>query len=205
MKNKLKTIAFYTLALILGGCVQSIYPLFGENEFIFDPNMVGLWKTKDSNETWQFSREAQNNNYDLVITQPDGKKGDFLACLGELQNNLFLDIYPKESKSQESDFYKQHLISSHSFIKIEQIEPTLKIAMMNYDNVKKILEADPNILKHEFANDRLILTAKTEDLQQFVVEYGTNVDEANSIFGEAGGLIWIAEDANDNTTADQNN
>jgi hypothetical protein len=212
MKTKLKVIAFYLLAVVLGGCappVQSVYPLFSENELIFDSNLLGLWKATDSNMTGQFSRiEDQNacNAYKLVITQDDGKQGNFFAGLGELQGNLFLEIYPDTSQmsdSQESDFYKQHLLGMYSFMRVEQIDPNLKIAMMDYDKVNKIIEADPNILKHEFANDRLILTAGTEDLQEFVIEYGLNVDDANSIFGESAEFIWVAEDANDNTTAEE--
>lgn len=214
MKTKLKVITFYLLAVVLGGCappVQSVYPLFSENELIFDPNLLGLWKATDSNMTGQFSRlEDQNsceiNAYRLVITDNDGNRGLFLAGLGELQGNLFLEIYPDTSLAydrQESGFHKQHLLSMYSFMRIEQIDPNLKIALMDYDKVSKIIEADPNILRHEFANDKLILTALTEELQEFVIEYGINVDDANSIFGGPAEFIWVAEDANDITTAEE--
>jgi hypothetical protein len=214
MKTKLKVIAFYLLAVVLGGCappVQSVYPLFSENELIFDSNLLGLWEATDSNMTGQFSQiEDQNackiNAYKLVITENDGDQGLFFAGLGELQGNLFLEIYPDTSHtsdSQESNFHKQHLLGMYSFMRVAQIDPNLEIAMMDYDKVNKIIEADPNILKHEFANDKLILTAPTEELQNFVVEYGINVDEANSIFGGPAEFIWVAEDANDITTAEK--
>jgi hypothetical protein len=216
MKTKLKVIAFYLLAVALGGCappVQSVYPLFSKNELIFDSNLVGLWKATDSNMTAQFSQiEDQNackiNAYKLIIvgTENDGNQGNFLAGLGELQGNLFLEIYPDTSHTydnQESGFHKQHLLGMYSFMRIEQIDPNLKIALMDYDKVSKIIKADPNVLRHEFANDKLILTASTEDLQEFVVEYGINVDDANSIFGESAEFIWVAEDANDITTAEE--
>lgn len=214
MKTKLTIIAFYLLAVVLGGCappVQSVYPLFSEDELIFDSNLVGLWKDTDSNLTGQLSRiEDQNsckiNAYKLVITENDGNQGLFLAGLGELQGNLFLEIYPDTSHtydSRESNYHKQHLLSMYSFMRIEQIDPNLKIILMDYDKVKKVIEADPNVLKHEFANDKLILTASTEELQRFVIEYGINIDDANSVFGGPEEFIWVAEDANDITAAEK--
>jgi hypothetical protein len=209
MKTKLNFIAFYLLAVVLGGCappVQSVYPLFSENELIFDSNLVGLWKATDSNMTGQFSRIEDQNAYKLVITENDGNQGLFFAGLGELQGNLFLEIYPDTSHTydnQESGFHKQHLLGMYSFIKIEQIDPNLKIALMDYEKVSKIINADPDILKHEFANDKLILTAPTRELQEFVVEYGINVDDANSVFGGTTEFIWVAEDANDITVAEK--
>jgi hypothetical protein len=209
MKTKLNVIAFYLLAVVLGGCappVQSFYPLFSDNELIFDSNLVGLWKATDSNMTGQFSQIEDQNSYKLVITENDGNQGLFFAGLGKLQGNLFLEIYPDTSHTydnQESDFHKQHLLGMYSFIRIEQIDPNLKIALMDYEKVSKIINTDPNILKHEFANDKLILTAPTEELQEFVVEYGINVDDANSVFGGTTEFIWVAEDANDITAAEK--
>jgi hypothetical protein len=214
MKTKLIVLAFYLLAVVLGGCaqpVQSVYPLFSENELIFEPNLVGLWKDTDSNLTGRFSRiEDQNgceiNVYNLVITEKDGNQGLFIAGLGELQGNLFLEIYPDTSHafdSREGGFHKQHLLETYSFMRVVQIDPNLKVALMDYDKVSKIIKADPNVLRHEFANDKLILTASTEDLQRFVVEYGINVDDANSVFGGPEEFICVAEDANDITTAEK--
>jgi hypothetical protein len=204
MKTELKIIAFYLLvAFALGGCVPvlSIQPLFSEDELIFDPNLLGLWKAEDSNETWQFSRSEDPNVYELVITENDGKQGNFLAGLGELEDNLFLVVYPQESDGQESDFYKQHSRRLFSSMRVEQIDPNLKIAMMDDEKVKAIIKTDPNILKHEIVDN--ILTAPTQDLQEFVIEYGINVDDANSIFGEPAELIRLAEDANDNAAAEK--
>jgi hypothetical protein len=209
MKTILKVIAFYLLAFALGGCVPvlSIHPLFSENETIFDPNLLGLWKAADSNQTWQFSQLIEDPNiYELVITENDGendgKQGTFLAGLGELEDNLFLVIYPKERQSmeQESGLYKQHILRLFSFMRVEQIDPTLKIAMTDDERVNKIIKADPNIIKCEIVDN--ILTAPTEELQKFVVEYGINIDDANSIFNEPSEFVRVAEDANDNTTND---
>ncbi len=192
---------FYLLAVILGGCVQpSLHPLFTENEVFYDPNLSGLWKASDSNETWHFSRFEETNGYKLVITQEDGKKGAFAAGLGKLENTLFLDVYPIESGEPGIDFYKEHLLGTHSFIMVLQMDPTLKIAIVDSEKVGKIIKADPNVVRYEKVDDKIILTAETGEIQRFVVDCGINaIDDANSIFDEPAEFIWLAEDANDNT------
>lgn len=198
MKTKMKIIAFYLLVLTLGGCVPvlSIHPLFGENDTaIFDPNLLGLWKAADSNQTWLFSQSAQEPNiYELVITENDGKQGNFIAGLGELEDDLFLVIYPKESESNESDFFKQHTRCLFSSMRIELADPNLEIAMMDMEKVDKIIKADPNILKYELVDN--IITSPTQELQEFVIKYGIEIDDANSIFSEPMEFIRVTEDGN---------
>ena len=204
MKTKMKVIAFYLLALVLGGCVQpSLHSLFTKDQVFFDSNLSGVWKEADSNETWHFSRFEDANGYKLVITQKDGKRGTFLAGLGKLENSLFLDVYPVESGEPGIDFYKEHLLSAHSFMRVQQIDSTLKIAIVDSDKINKIIKADPNAVRYEKVDDRIILTADTNELQNFVIEYGINAaDDANSIFDKPVEFIWIAEDANDNVPAE---
>ena len=67
----------------------------------------------------------------------------------------------------------------------------------------KLSKQTPISSSTNLPDDKLILTAATEELQEFVVEYGINVDDANSIFGEPAEFIWVAEDANDITTAEE--
>ncbi len=178
MKSKLKIIAFYLLAGILGGCVvQSVHPLFTENELIFDANLVGIWSPTDSNEAWQFTRNTAKDSkeYQLVYTDSDGKKGTFLAGLGTVGQDRYLNIYPEEPNlPQNGGFYKNHLLAMNSFIKIKLSVPTLTGQTMDYENVKKLLEKKPKLLKHEIRGDELILTASTKELQKFMLKYGAD-------------------------------
>ena len=44
--------------------------------------------------------------------------------------------------------------------------------MIDYDKVKKMIEDDPDVIKHEVVDeDRIVLTASTEELQDFVIEH----------------------------------
>jgi hypothetical protein len=193
MKTKLKQIAFYTLAVLLGGCVQSLHPLLTEKDWIFDANLVGTWMSKDSNECWEFSSE-DNKTYTFVYTDSEGKSGDFNAWLGKLDGYTFLDIWPKPLDLDASDFYESHFLKSHSFMMVEAITPQLKLRQIDRDRVDKLLENDPNIIKHERIEDGyIVLTASTEELQEFVLNYGVN--EELGLFGEAAVLYRTADDA----------
>ena len=41
----------------------------------------------------------------------------------------------------------------------------------NQDEMEKLLKEEPNAIKHELVEDGIILTASTEQLQQFVLKY----------------------------------
>jgi hypothetical protein len=169
-----KNICFYLLAIVLGGCLPlSIHPLYTDDELVFDEKLLGKWV--DDKEIWQFTQDGEKS-YKLRVVD-GGKEGYFSAHLVQLENMLFLDIFP-DGKTLEDvqTFYAIHLFPMHTFIKVEQTEPNLVLRMMDVDKVYEVLKNDPNLLKHEVREDdegdnAIILTAATQDLQKFVVEY----------------------------------
>ena len=174
-----KTICFYLLAVALGGCLPlSIHPLYTDDTIVFEEKLVGKWA--DGDEIWQFSRDGEKA-YKLRIVE-DGREGYFNAHLVQLENMLFLDIIPDDKTLKDvQPFYQLHLLRTHTFIRIEQTEPNLVMQMMGLDKVKEILRNDPNLLKDEFVeDDGLVLTAATQDLQKFVVEYANT----EGVFGD---------------------
>jgi hypothetical protein len=99
---------------------------------------------------------------------------------------MFLDIFPEEPKCEQNDFYMIHLLPAHTFIKIEQIEPTLEMRMMDRDKFEKIIKKDPNLIKHEIMEEQngIVLTASTVELQQFIKKYANDpnlFDEASDL------------------------
>jgi len=179
---KAKKAAFYLLAVMLGGCVlSSLHPLYTDEELIFEEKLIGKWS--DENNLWEF-RAGEPNTYQMRVF--DGKEGRFVAHLVKLGDMLFLDIFPDgETLGEPQAFYGFHILPVHTFMKIEQIEPKLQLRAMDYDKVSKMLEEDPNLLKHEVVEDRIVLTASTEQLQKFIVEYagegGVFADEATEL------------------------
>jgi len=179
-KIKTKKLLFYLLAALLGGCVpvMSLHPLFTEETLVFDEKLLGTW-VDDSNETtWQFGNSNKSDKaYEFIFTDNDGK-GSFVALLVKLQKNLFLDIYPDKLPCDEKDPNKVEWMYNtlffmpvHTFIKINGIEPELKLQLTDDDELKKLLKENPNAVEHTSTEDKFVLTASTEELQAFVVKY----------------------------------
>ncbi|MHC4727124.1 MAG: hypothetical protein ACYS17_07805 [Planctomycetota bacterium] len=181
--GRTKKALFYLLAALLGGCVpvMSLHPLYTEKDVVFEERLLGGW-VDDPNSpetTWQFNRiEEPENAYSLIFSDEEGKKGSFVAHLVRLDNRLFFDIYPSEPPSEIEDPDKSELpfnsfffIPTHTFMKIDFNGPQLKMWLTNDEEMKKLLKEEPNAVKHTFIEDRLILTATTKELQNFVLKY----------------------------------
>ena len=177
---KVQKLLFYMLAVLLGGCVLSLHPLYTEDDLIFEEKLLGKWVKKGSAETWQFKRADGGKSYKVVYTDDNGIKGSFDAGLGEINDVMYLNIFPREPELKENDYYKFHILRAHSFIRIERIEPNLVMRVMDPDTLKKMLENDPNLIKHDIVEDRLVLTASTEELQKFMKAHANVKD----FFGE---------------------
>ena len=178
-----KKVLFYLLAAALCGCVPvaSLHCLYTEADVIFEEKLLGTW-VDDPNEpdtTWEFTRiDDPNNAYKLIFTDEEGRKGSFVAHLVKLKDKLFLDVFPGELPWEMEDPNKVDwpynaffLIPAHTFIKVESIEPQLKMRITQESKMEELLKESPNAIEHILIEDRLILTAKTKQLQEFILKY----------------------------------
>jgi len=171
------------LAFILGGCVPiiSLHPLYTEKDIVVDKKLRGTWIDDPSNPktTWEFkSTDEPKNAYKLIFTDEEGKKGSFVAHLVKLQNRLFLDIFPSELPWEPEDPNKMDwpynslfLIPAHTFVKVDSIEPQLKLRLMLESNMEELLKENPGAVEHTSVGDRLVLTGLTKKLQEFILKY----------------------------------
>lgn len=184
---KIKKFLFYLLAALLGGCVpvMSLHPLYTEEDVVFEKKLLGTWvDDPDSPKTtWEFSRAgAKEKVYKLVYSDDEGKKGSFVVHLVKLENRLFLDVLPSQFPSEQQDWEKMKwaynfffFVSAHTFIKIDSIEPKLKMRRTINDEMKELFKEEPNAVKHELVEDEIILTASTKELQAFVLKYAYDI------------------------------
>jgi hypothetical protein len=180
---KAKKLLFYMLAVIVGGClpVISLHPLYTEKDVVVDKKLCGTW-TDDPNSpktTWEFMIiDDPKNAYNLIFTDEDGKKGLFVAHLVKLQDKHFLDIFPGELPWEAEDPNKMDwpynsffLIPAHTFLKVDSIEPQLKLRLTLESDMEKLLKDNPSAVEHTSVGDRLVLTGSTKELQAFVLKY----------------------------------
>jgi hypothetical protein len=167
-------------AFLLAGClVTSVYPFYTAKDVTFEPALTGNWtNSTDAQERWQF--EAVNTNCYRATYSNQDSTNVMQATLFKLHNNVFLDLITEEMK----DDVQPPPIPSHFLFRVNQIKPSLKMAPMDYDWLAKLLDADPKALRHHLIGDpkdkdeqRLVLTADTADLQQFIIKH-LNTSEA---------------------------
>jgi len=160
----------FLLALYMTGCVPSLHPLYTDADLVFNLSLLGVWsKDKDTKETWTFNTQDEQS-YNLVFTDNEGKTGEFSAHLLKVKDTLFLDLYPAEAKLTQNDFYKMHLVRAHTFMWVKQIQPTLQMTCLDADWTKKFLETNPTAVRHEKTEDNgIVLTAAPKELQAFLL------------------------------------
>lgn len=181
-----KKLLFYMLAVILGGCIPviSLHPLYTEKDITFDKKLYGTWVDDVNNPEarWEFkSIDEPKNAYKLIFTDEDGKKGTFVARLVKLQDKLFMDVYPGALPSDANDASELawphnafFLIPAHFFLKVDSIEPQLKLRLMLESNMEELLKENPDAIEHTSVEDRLILTGSTKKLQAFILKYAND-------------------------------
>ncbi len=184
------------LVLLLGGCFQldldfsdifselhflpgvSLHPLYTEKEIIFEEKLLGSWGDDETKLTFEAieAEDSYNLTFDIEVIP-----GEFVAHLVKFDDLLFLDLFPKKPDPNTVPFQQFLFVPTHLFLKIDQIEPELKIRMMDADKIIDFLEKDPNSLKHEIIEEYyVLLTASTYELQQFMKRHAN--DEV--FFGE---------------------
>jgi hypothetical protein len=199
-----KKVLFYLLAALLGGClpVMSLQPFYTDSDMVFEEKLFGTW-TDDSNDpetTWEFTRaDEPNNAYRFIFTEGE-EKGSFIATLFKLQDNLFLNVFPAELPWDAEDpntnrwpYSNIFLIPVHTLIRVNQIEPQLKLQITDDEDLEKLLNENPNVLDYSSIDDRLILTASTKELQAFVLKYANY----NRLFTEEINLVRKSSQAKD--------
>lgn len=160
---------------LLSACIPSIAPFYLEQDVQFDPRLVGIWHgngTEGEWETWEFEK-ADDTSYKLTVTEKGGKPGTFIARLFKLKEELFVDILPLECTfdSNQAELVGCAMFPGHLLVRAVQIGPKLKLAFCNYEWLGKHLEENPKDVAHHIENKRAILTAKTADLQRFVMAH----------------------------------
>ncbi len=163
MKEK---VTLLTILVCLAGCVPSLHPIYKPADLVEKPAIVGTWTVEQ--EIWRFAAGA-DKRYDVTYLDKDNKTGRFDGHLAMIGEQLFLDLFPKEPEIDAGEYYKIHLVPAHSFLRVDQVEPTLKMAAMNPEWIKKYLAEHPDAVKHDKSDDGdILLTADTAGLQAFL-------------------------------------
>ncbi len=177
----MKKLAFYlaALGLALSGCiVTSVHPFYVEKDEISGTPLLGHWKSsKDAGERWIF--EAGDPQA-LKLTYISGNETNLVSAhLFRIGPDIFLDMFPL--KPDAPGF--PPAIPSHLLLRVDQVQPTLKMASLNHDWLAKLVQQRPKTVSHVLIRDgdkpdncRVVLTAETAELQRFIRKHVKNAE-----------------------------
>ena len=166
MKTRFLFVA--STAFLFCGClVPSLHPLFTDNDKVVRNELIGDWTSEDGDALWLFQLEP-DSSYSLAYVENNDTSW-FVAHLVQLDNHLFMDMYPDPSDVL-SDAYKVHLVAAHTFSKLEFDSDIVTMSILDPDWVRNRFDSGGLNLAHELLGPGdLILTAPTTDLQKFMI------------------------------------
>ena len=176
MKHKLGLVgaALAVIALLLTGCIAiSVYPFYSDKDVLFDSALLGQWtNTTNLKEHWIFEKQGQQA-YHLSYAESD-KTCAMDAHLFHLNDQLFLDLFT----TKIPDDIMPPPIPTHLVMRVFQVKPTLRMAVMDYDWLTKLVEHNPGAIRHHVIvtgedgkNSQIVLTADTAELQSFILKH----------------------------------
>lgn len=173
MKTRIM-MAMLMVCLLASGCVESLYPVYDTKTQVFEKALVGKWVQGKS--TWSFAPRDETE-YQLTVTDENGRQMPFVARLARVDGLLLLDLYPDDTPGAGAEnaapgtFRDYHHFPVHSFYLVKKLDDVLELGVGNIKEIRAYLKAHPDALAHAVVDDRLLLTAPTPDLQKFVVEH----------------------------------
>lgn len=189
MKKIFTITAILVVIASLTGCLSTLQPLFTEKDLVYDPQLTGSWKDSKGDATLTFERGSAAGFHDLpaplqqladkayLLTVTD-KKEEFryYAFLVKLGHEYYLDYYPADNRWQQGydASYKQQLIKMHSLYRIRfNTNQSVEISQFDDKYLKELIDKNKIRIKHEkYFDGSYIITASTEDIQQYVLKYG---------------------------------
>jgi hypothetical protein len=168
--------------ILLTGCVvMSVYPFYTQRDLVFETKLLGDWVTLD----------ADDADAEFCRIEKFGETGYRATCFGRNETNsvdahlfrlhgqLFLDTCPT-NRSFDA-------LPVHQLQKVRCAEGLLETVSLNYNWLAEQLQKTPDALRHIVVldknngreNRRIVLTANTAELQQFVLQHLNNPNAWN--------------------------
>lgn len=188
MKRKSLFLTALFFVFFYGCFVYSFYPLYTDDDLFANDLLVGEWIDSDST-IWKFDfnyrgeRLPENRDstaFVLQLKEKDGldfDKHEFLVHIIQMNGSYFLDFYLEEYFDEDNfTIFDLHVMPMHTFARLELDEDGAKIRWFSPDWLEDMLKQNPAAIRHENNGNHILITAKTEDLQQLVVQYADSED-----------------------------
>lgn len=193
MKKIILTTAFALLLIFLSGCLHTLHPIFTEKDLAYNPNLIGTWKTENqgnkgraviTNLATENSLELPGNissikqkGYLISYQDENGATSErYIAFLARIGKHLYFDYFPADKKEDQKidEFFAAHFVKMHTSYRVEiSNDGSFEISQLDEGYVTKLIDEKKIRISHETdADDNTVITASTQELQQYLLKYG---------------------------------
>ena len=185
MKNTFYILFVSFLLLFLSSCLSTLYPIFHENDVVFNQQLLGSWKyIEDKKEKFiEFRKIPDDRKSELTASIKKISDKGYLVSrtdslgvvlsqafvfLAKIGKNYYLDYYPAEMPSQKgtNKFYKSHYVKIHMSYKIDfKDNDHFEMKRFEVAFLDKLIEDNKINIRHVIVEGSNVITASQEDLQ----------------------------------------
>ena len=105
--------------------------------------------------------------------------GQYFVFLAKIGKNNYLDYYPAEMPSQKNvnKIYRDHFIKVHSNYRCDfRGNDHFEMKLFDQGFLDKLISNNKINIRHEVIDGNNLITASTDDLQKFIIQYSDNPD-----------------------------
>ena len=193
MKKIALITAFALLIIFLSSCLTTLHPIFTEKDLAYDPKLIGVWNTENegkkgkviiSNLATENSAELPGNisaikqqGYFIVYKDENGKTSEqYIAFLARIGKHLYFDYYPADKKEDQKldEFFGIHFVRMHTSYRVGILKDgSFELSQLDGSYVQSLIDEKKIRINHEKdAKGNIVITASTDELQQYIIKYG---------------------------------
>ena len=185
--------------MFLPGCLLTFYPIYGLKDVVYDPAYLGIYVNPDPEDgqadVLHMERldasgvqvpagisSIRSKGYLVKFAEKDGAiTSQFIAFMVVLKGNYYIDFYPHHQGLKKFGAYGELKIPMHAVYRIS-LEDKKKLTLRRFDQefLNELIQKRQIRISHEKIGEKLVVTATTSELQQYISKYG----DQNEAYGE---------------------
>ncbi|HEX6169148.1 MAG TPA: hypothetical protein VFZ33_05610 [Chitinophagaceae bacterium] len=193
MKKVSILLAFTFLIIFLSSCLRTLHPIFTTKDIVYEPKLIGSWKTEsqgtkgfvtitnlavdNSIELPEKISTIKQKGYLISYQQVDGKATEqYIAFLARIGKHLYFDYFPADKKDNKTidEFFASHFVKMHTSYRLDiSKDGSFELSQLDESYVTKLIDEKKIRISHEKdVKGNIVITASTDELQQYILKYG---------------------------------
>jgi hypothetical protein len=178
-----------------------LHPIFTTKDITYESKLLGRWKTENqgtkgfavitnlsadnSIELPEKISAIKQNGYLISYQDEEGNAtAQYIAFLVRIGKHLYFDYFPADKRDKTGDeYFALHFVKMHTSYRVDiSKDGSFELSQLDESYVTKLINEKKIRISHEKeANGNIVITASTDELQQYIIKYG---DEPGAYISE---------------------